>query len=306
MATHRRQPLVLRPVVRAQLTDAKPCGKRTSGGVFKQYLQARLVSAVDMTKKMSDRAAARIMEVPRSTIGDWSRKQANEGMEASAPALRGHGVLSGPQEGALLDLVRLQAERVDCFTCRELQEAAFKLAMAHPPTDSRALKALESWKKTGRASEKWWRGFRARHAELKFNVPNELELPRTTITQAELDAFLAKVEDLIREYPHLADPAYWFDTDETPLNWGGRTKKVLTVPGVPPNKKTTTNDKLRITCLPVICGDGSQLPPVIITKGKLLTQPAWWGELADVFEGSTLQEALCYCQARRVEPHRPF
>ena len=277
------------------------CSFRSTGGVTKQYSAEALITAEALKGKFSVRRIAELTGVPRATISDHHRAAGRNAGQGSAPAVATQQVLSVAQENGLVRYVTVMAKRLESLSLEDILHHAYVVAAANPPANLKALEAFRSWEKNEKASEKWWRGFKQRNPEISFCMPNQMETTkRANITQEQLDSFPEQILALMDKEPHLVSEEYWWDTDETPLQAGGRTKKVLTVHGVPPNKKSCPNPKLRITILPCICANGTELPPLFIVKGKLLNIPAgWWGSLAPALAGTVLSKARCVSQARR-------
>lgn len=235
---------------------------------------------------------------PKSTIWDAHQREVRGTNPADAHGKMGRGILSDADEAGLVKHIRRMAERHFPMTILDIREAAYKLATVNLPTHSKAVSAFEGWHAKQEASEGWWRLFKQRHPEVSVCEANAMEVARSTVTQEQLDSFLTVIKALYDTYPHLVESRYWFDTDETPLQAGGRESKVVTVKGTAPNQITSPNDKLRITILPCICANGTQTPPLLIVPGELLTTPAWWPTLVPHLRGTALESATCVSQAR--------
>lgn len=258
-----------------------------------QLNQALQVVGTDTYRKISD-----MYGVPKSTLFD-AHRQLSKGPDPAVEEGRGaRGVLNEAQEAALVKHIRRCAENHASLTISAVCQEAYKLAAAKPPTHPKYLDAFNGWKPNEEASTGWWRKFKKRHPEVSLCDVNAMETSRSNITQAQLDSYTDTIAKLYETYPHLQESRYWFDTDETPLQAGGRECKVVTVKGVAANKTTSSNDKLKITILPCICANGTQTPPLIIVPGELLTTPGWWATVTPHLMGTALETATCVSQAR--------
>lgn len=259
-----------------------------------------LQQAVLDSARMGARKAARKHDISHQSV-----LRAIGRAEASAAALgdgkvpfvgRTHNlkyVLSWEEEQQLVDYIVRLARANMCQTEKQLSVDVMK-CVEDVGRDHPLHACAEKWKKNGRPSSKWWRGFLDRHPQLARRWGDPRGQKRMLVCKEDYDSLYdITLKDYIEQYEEKHgvpwDPKRLTNIDETNFK-AQRQGKILTIKGSNYTKCVGNDYRGTLTLVCAIRADGAFYPPTIIGKGKYGPRacPTWWPNLKERLAGDAM------------------
>ncbi|XP_061166749.1 uncharacterized protein LOC133175653 [Saccostrea echinata] len=213
------------------------------------------------TGKMTKFKASKIFGIPRTTL---SRRLST--MDLESPASK-PTTLSKEEENSLVSHILEMEERGFGLTISDVCKLAYSI-IAH----SGRKNPFNADKKM--AGYDWWQGFRDRHPCLSLRKPEGLSAARGTMLNPNvISDHFTKLGDLMDKLNVKSKPQQIFNADETGFSTVHQTSKIVGRKGKKAiHAKTSGERGENITVLCCVNAEAHVLPPMVIFKGKRISQ----------------------------------
>nr|XP_022297142.1 uncharacterized protein LOC111106665 [Crassostrea virginica] len=222
-----------------------------------------LGDAVQHVKRgtMSKFKASRVFGIPRTTL---SRRLLT--MDLESPASK-PTILSKDEENSLVGHILEMEERGFGLTITDVCKLAYSIM-----SKSGRKNPFNEEKKM--AGYDWWQGFRDRHPCLSLRKPEGLSAARGTMLNPNvITEYFTKLGDLMDRLNIKSKPQQIFNADETGFSTVHQTSKVVGRKGKKAiHAKTSGERGENITVLCCVNAEAHVLPPMVIFKGKRISQ----------------------------------
>ncbi|XP_061164987.1 uncharacterized protein LOC133173937 [Saccostrea echinata] len=213
------------------------------------------------TGEMTKFKASKIFGIPRTTL---SRRLST--MDLESPASK-PTTLSKEEENSLVSHILEMEERGFGLTISDVCKLAYSI-IAHPGRKN----PFNADKKM--AGYDWWQGFRDRHPCLSLRKPEGLSAARGTMLNPNvISDHFTKLGDLMDRLNIKSKPQQIFNADETGFSTVHQTSKIVGRKGKKAiHAKTSGERGENITVLCCVNAEAHALPPMVIFKGKRISQ----------------------------------
>jgi len=228
---------------------------RKKRGHHCQWTEAAMKSALDAVRDhgMSQREACKTFNIPRCTLQVRLAGKTAEGSKPGRPTL-----LSYQQEKKLVDYACNRAALGIGFGRRQFIKYAGSLAAKHKVQF-----------KHGRPSNKWWRGMRKRHENLKLRQPEGTAAVRHQCMDAQkVSKYFDVVKAVMDDCSVQCKPQNIWNMDETGVQLDYTPGKVVAGKGAKYLQSRTSGNRETITIICAVNAAGKSLPPHVIVKGQ--------------------------------------
>lgn len=209
--------------------------------------------------KYSVRDAARVFNVPRSTLGRLLRQNLSKLPKLGAPTV--------------LDEM-LEDKIVECV--KDLADAGFPITknqMIGNVSGYISNAKIQTSFKNGSPGIKWFRLFRGRHRDISLRIAENISKSRAAITEERIRSWFDDVKRYLTDkgsFDAFDDPERIFNVDETAVFLSPEANRVIAPRGARiVYNITKNNDK---ECVTVLLGGnaaGIMCPPMILFKNKI-------------------------------------
>ncbi|XP_061188871.1 uncharacterized protein LOC133197047 [Saccostrea echinata] len=213
------------------------------------------------TGKMTKFKSSKIFDIPRTTL---SRRLSK--MDLESPASK-PTTLSKEEEKSLVSHILEMEERGFGLTISDVCKLAYSI-IAH----SGRKNPFNADKKM--AGYDWWQGFRDRHPCLSLRKPEGLSAARgTKLNPNVISDHFTKLGDLMDRLNIKSKPQQIFNADETGFSTVHQTSKIVGRKRKKAIHAETSGERgENITVLCCVNAEAHVLPPMVIFKGKRISQ----------------------------------
>ena len=215
-----------------------------------ESMQKAMVAVIE--GGVSVRQAAKMYDVPKSTLGD--RKSGR--------------VLPGSRSGPPSYLSIEEEKELVVFLCRS---AAIGYGRTRNEVIAIIERLLSSRGIERKVSSGWWESFVKRNPQIVLRSPASLSMVRAAASdRGSLDKYFDILEDTLEENGLTDSPLQVFNMDETGLALDPKSMKTIQVKGCKNPQNVTSGTKQQITIVGCVRADGQALPPMVIWNRKKL------------------------------------
>ena len=283
---------------RRKASESPPSGNRPSR--LKTWPNSAMIEAIDSVKsgKMSANKAARVYEVPSSTLKDRLSGKVKHGTNPGPSPY-----LTREEETELHDFLVKSAEIGCGKTRREV------ISIVRRVVDKKG-RNLDNFNGDG-----WWFRFMERNPELSLRTSDPLSrVRRNAVTKDNMDHYFSLLEKTLNDSCLLNKASRIYNMDETGMPLDPKPLKRVARRGVRKVHAPSSGDKSQITVVACANSAGRVLPPMVIFKGERFNHQWSDGEIPDTLYGMSEsgwidQELFLYWLKRlfinHIPPQRP-
>lgn len=227
---------------------------RKKRGSHCQWTEAMMASAVAAVRDqgISQREACKTFHIPRCTLQMRLAGKTEEGTKAGRPTM-----LSHDQEKKLVDYACNRAAMGIGFGRRQFIKYAGNLAAKHRVHFKR-----------GQPSNRWWRGMKSRHGNLKLRQPEGTAAVRHQCMDAiKVSKYFEALKTTMHDCNLQFKPQNIWNMDETGVQLDFKPGKVVAAKGSKYLHSRTSGNRETITIICAISAAGKSIPPHVIVKG---------------------------------------
>lgn len=225
-------------------------------------------------KRCSIRHAAKIYDIPKSTLIDRLREKYKNPGNIGGPT-----IFTIAEENILVKWIIEMGELGFPVTKSQLLESVTKLVQNLN---------RENPFKNNQPGKKWYNGFLSRHPEVSKRVPQSLSSCRALVSEENIRNWFSKIRKYLEENNLLDvinDDRRVFNCDESGFYLAPQEKQVLVRKGSKKVYNRTVNDEKEcLTVLLTISADGAIPPPLVLFPYKryvpssiIVNMPKKWG-----------------------------
>ena len=218
----------------------------------KQYSKEDMSNALKAVEEddMKIMVAAKVYGVPRKTLSD--RVNGTHSSKGGPST-----ILTAEEEGYLVIYIQYMAKRCFPLSITQIRGFAWAIVMKSGRT--------KQFKGSG-PSEKWWRGFKNRHAnEITLRNPDNLDRGRGRMANAiVIERHFKTLKKVLEEKGIFNKPEALFNVDESGMNMECRTGKVVVKSKAKHAHSLSKGSRDHITVNCCVSASGQVLPPMII------------------------------------------
>ncbi|XP_060555543.1 uncharacterized protein LOC132716309 [Ruditapes philippinarum] len=205
------------------------------------------------SKTLSLRAAAKKYGVPKSSLSDRYTGKVQEGSKWGRKT-----IFTYQEERNLIEHAMKRADLGIGFTKSNFLRFVGNYA-----------KETKVPFNTADASEKWWRGFKSRHADFSLRAPEATSSGRhAAMTRERICKYFAALKGVLEENKFEKYPERIWNMDETGLSLSHKPAKVIAKKGARAVQSKVSLNRELVTI--IACGNakGQCIPPHVILPGK--------------------------------------
>lgn len=215
-----------------------------------------------MVDKMSVRAASKMLNVNRITLGRYTKATNIEDIMNGRITLKESKkykrVFDIKEEKILMEYIVRSSEIYYGLTPYEIKKLAYNFAIAN-------VKDIPaSWEKKKQAGVDWFAGYLKRHPTLSIRKPEATSLARTSsFNPHNVKLFFDNLSKVMLEYKIL--PQDVWNMDETGITTGHGTNKIVARKGVKQIGAITSAERgTLVTVACAVSGTGNSIPPYFV------------------------------------------
>lgn len=210
--------------------------------------------------KLSQRRAAEVYGIPRSTLGDHCRGKVLPGARCGTPKY-----LTDAEESELVRFL------VRCAEIGYPKSRKCVIALVQTVCNKKGLKVT--------VSHGWWESFSRRHA-MVVRIPAKVSVARAKASDpVVISTYFDMYEKVLVEYDLFDKPNQIFNMDETGMPLEHRPTKVVIKKGMKHPCCVTSGKKTNITVVGCVNAGGHCIPPMVIWNVKTMHSDMAAGEV---------------------------